>query len=46
MSYNTPGEEIDYTQKIRNFQHLTDNYNEEEALMYLEKHDWNEKVSF
>ncbi len=37
--------DIDYTQKIRNFQNLTDNYNEEEALFHLEKSDWNEKVA-
>lgn len=37
--------DIDYTDKIREFQHLTDNYNEDEALTYLEKYDWNEKVS-
>lgn len=36
--------DIDYTEKIRQFQALTDNYNEDEALTYLEKFDWNEKV--
>lgn len=36
--------DIDYTQKIKNFQSITDNYNEEEALIYLEKFDWDEKV--
>ena len=38
--------EVDYTQKIKNFQSITDNYNEEEALTYLEKFDWDEKVGF
>ena len=37
--------DIDYTQKIRNFQLLTDNFNEEEGLNYLEKCDWDENVS-
>ena len=35
--------DIDYTEKIRSFQHLTDNYNEEEAFTYLEKFNWDEK---
>ena len=38
--------DIDYTQKIRNFQHITDNYNEDEAFTYLEKFDWDENVWF
>ena len=37
--------DIDYTQKIRNFQHITDNYNEDEAFTYLEKFDWDENVN-
>lgn len=36
--------DIDYTAKIQRFQMLTDNYNEEEALQYLEDCDWNENV--
>lgn len=39
-------EDIDYTTKIRKFQNLTDNYNEEEALYHLQDYDWDEKVSF
>jgi hypothetical protein len=38
--------DIDYTQKIRNFQHITDTYNEDEAFTYLEKFDWDENVNF
>ena len=37
-------EDIDYTSKIQKFQNLTDNYNEEEALNYLQDNDWDEKV--
>lgn len=37
--------DVDYIQKIRNFQNLTDNYNEEEALNYLEKTNWDEKTA-
>lgn len=36
--------EIDYTERIRSFQMLTDNYNEEVALQYLEKVNWDDKV--
>lgn len=36
-------DDIDYTQKILNFQNLTDNYNEEEALNFLQENDWDEK---
>lgn len=36
--------DIDYTAKIRTFQTLTDNYNEEQALQYLEEFNWNEMV--
>jgi hypothetical protein len=35
---------IDYTEKIRNFQAMVDNYNEEIALNYLTKADWDETV--
>lgn len=35
---------IDYTQKIRNFQAIVDNYNEEIAFNYLTKTDWDEVV--
>lgn len=35
--------EIDYTEKIRLFQNMSDNYNEEIALEYLERNDWNER---
>lgn len=35
--------EIDYTEKIRLFQNMSDNYNEETALEYLERNDWNER---
>lgn len=35
--------EIDYTEKIRLFQNMSDNYNEETALEYLEINDWNER---
>ena len=34
----------DYTNKIRKFQHLTDNYNEDEALNYLMEANWDEKA--
>lgn len=38
--------DIDYTEKIKTFQHLTDNFNEEEGLNYLEKNNWDENVRF
>lgn len=37
--------EIDYSEKILNFLALTDNYNEEIALNYLTKTNWDETVS-
>lgn len=37
-------DDIDYTEKIRNFQAMVDNYNEEIALSYLTKADWDETV--
>ena len=36
---------IDYTEKIRTFQALVDNYNEEIALNYLTKANWDEMVN-
>ena len=36
--------DIDYTSKIRTFQHLTDNYNEEEAFNYLLESNWDENL--
>ena len=36
---------IDYTDKIRNFQAIVDNYNEEIAFNYLTKADWDESVN-
>lgn len=36
--------EIDYTERMRSFQMLTDNYNEETALQFLEKANWDDKV--
>jgi hypothetical protein len=41
----TPKDNIDYTEKIRNFQVMVDNYNEEIALNYLTKADWDETVN-
>lgn len=38
--------EIDYTERIKSFQIKTDNYNEEEAFLYLEKHNWNESLAY
>lgn len=38
-------EQEDYTQKIRNFQAIVDNYNEEIAFSYLSKTNWDESVS-
>jgi hypothetical protein len=35
---------IDYTEKIRNFQAMVDNYNEEIAYNYLSKSEWDEGV--
>jgi len=36
---------IDYTEKIRNFQAMVDNYNEEIALSFLTQADWDETVN-
>lgn len=36
--------DVDYTSKIRKFQHLTDNYNEDEALNYLMEANWDENL--
>jgi hypothetical protein len=36
---------IDYTEKIRNFQALVDNYNEEVALNNLTNANWDEFVN-
>lgn len=36
--------DIDYTERIRSFQMLTDNFNEEEALQFLEQTNWDDKV--
>ena len=36
---------IDYTEKIRNFQAMVDNYNEEIALSFLTLADWDETVN-
>lgn len=38
-------DQIDYTEKIKNFQAMVDNYNEEIALNYLTKADWDEAVN-
>jgi len=38
--------DIDYTEIIKSFQIKTDNYNEEEAFLYLEKHNWNERLAY
>ena len=35
---------IDYTEKIRTFQAVVDNYNEEIAFNYLSRTDWDETV--
>jgi hypothetical protein len=37
---------IDYTEKIRNFQAIVDNYNEEISLNYLTKANWDESVFY
>lgn len=37
---------IDYTEKIRTFQAIVDNYNEEIALNYLTKANWDETVNY
>jgi hypothetical protein len=37
---------IDFTEKIKLFQSLVDNYNEEIALNYLMKGNWDEIVSY
>jgi hypothetical protein len=36
---------IDYTEKIRNFQAMVDNYNEEIALSFLTQAYWDETVN-
>ena len=41
---NTDESKIDYTEKIRNFQAIVDNYNEEIAFNYLSKANWDESV--
>jgi len=38
--------ELDYTTKIKNFQARIDNYNEEVALEYLMRADWDESVTY
>lgn len=35
---------IDYTEKIRCFQAIVDNYNEEIAFNYMTKAEWDETV--
>ncbi len=41
---NTDSKEIDYSLKISNFQAMTENYNEELSLKYLEQANWDEGV--
>ncbi len=36
---------VDYTEKIRTFQAMVDNYNEEIAFNYLSKANWDEAVN-
>ncbi len=38
--------EINYHEKIRNFQIMTDNNNEQIALDYLSRSNWDESVIF
>lgn len=37
--------EINYQEKIKNFQVMTDNHNEQVALDYLTKNNWDESVN-
>jgi hypothetical protein len=37
--------DFDFTEKVRTFQAMTDNYNEETALNYLQKANWDEAVT-
>ncbi len=41
---NSDHSKVDYTEKIRNFQAMVDNYNEEIAFNYLTKTNWDETV--
>ena len=36
--------EINYNEKIKNFQVMTDNHNEQIALDFLTKNNWDESV--
>jgi hypothetical protein len=38
--------EINYQEKIKNFQVMTDNHNEQFALDYLTKNNWDESVKY
>jgi len=44
MNSNNTHKDIDYAEKISNFHAMTENYNEELSLKYLERANWDEAV--
>ena len=38
--------EINYSEKINNFKAITENYDEENAIRYLEQNGWDEIVLY